>query len=607
MPPKVTQRERLDLYTDELVRARHYRDEHEIDASWTSLVDLYAGRNIFPDRSDLSSEDRIKINIAFSTINVMFPSISVRLPKMTVTATEPSNEDRAVFVQSILNFYWDRFHFHDPMRKAVKDSLIVGHGWVKALWVYQSETEELSDSDFAERFIRMIEYNRSQGIEKTDEEVGKQILASREMVKLDRPNVERVSPHDMYVNPEATNMGDARWVAQRLIRHIDEVRDNTAYSKAAREAIQPGLTTLSTDDERWERGQDRNSPELCEIWEFYDLAEGQMCVFGEGHDKYLVKPREMPYAFGHPFEMIRNYEVPEEFYPMGDLEEIEPLVKEISKTRSEMMNHRTKYARKYVARASALGQGDEQKLMSKEDGVVILVENDSVPLDQVVQPVQQIGMDPGLYAWSDQIFKDIQEVSGVSEFQRGTSGNIRRTATEAALIQDALNARSADKLASVEQFISNISRKVLLLCQQFLTGNQVARIAGRDGQQLWLPYTRDDIIGEYDFKVEGGSTQPTNESFRRQNAMALASVAMPFIQLGVGNPQEVFRHLLKEGFGIRNPEKFLQQAGGLPGMAAQQPSPGQGADAPQPSQAARRDADVAASDQFQAFGDFGAQ
>jgi hypothetical protein len=43
---------------------------------------------------------------------------------------------------------------------------------------------------------------------------------------------------------------------------------------------------------------------------------------------------------------------------------------------------------------------------------------------------------------------DIDSVSGVSEYQRGALPEIRRTATEAGIIQDAANARSSDKLGN---------------------------------------------------------------------------------------------------------------------------------------------------------------
>jgi Na+-transporting NADH:ubiquinone oxidoreductase subunit NqrC len=586
-----TQKSRLDAYQEELQRSRRWRDNVGYDDVWREQIGLYRGDSIFP--AGVSSEDRISVNIAFSTLNVIFPSVSVTNPKILVLPTKPDTEARSVFVEAILNYYWEHYGFHEPFRRAVKDFLTVGHGWCKVMWNFSEVDRELSEEEFQQAFARVVEQQLTnpEMEQLSDEEIAQGLLDNAGTVTRDQPIVQRVSPFDMFVNPEATDMDDARWVCQRVVRRIEEIRGDKNYSRTAREKVQAGLQLRGESDDRYDH--ENVDPELAEVWEFYDLVEETMCVFAPGSEEYLIKPRPLPFAFGHPYVMIRNYDVPDEFYPMGDLEQIAPLVKELSKTRSEMMNHRAKYARKYLARKRAIARGDIDKITSRKDGQVVFVEDDNTPLNDVIIPIPQVGMDPGLYNWSAQIEDDINEVSGVSEFARGSAPSIRRTATEASLIQDATNARSADKLARVEDFISRIGKRLLQVTQQFLTAESVARVVGRDGASIWVPYTRSDIEGEFDFRVEAGSTQPSNESFRRQQALALAQVALPFVEAGIANPQELFRHLLKDGFGIANPEKFMAQQQQAAGPEEAEAAGGQGADAPQPTSTARADAGVA--------------
>jgi hypothetical protein len=40
-------------------------------------------------------------------------------------------------------------------------------------------------------------------------------------------------------------------------------------------------------------------------------------LFCNGSDKFLVNPTEIPFAFGHPFVMLRNYDIPELFLSNG--------------------------------------------------------------------------------------------------------------------------------------------------------------------------------------------------------------------------------------------------------------------------------------------------
>lgn len=604
-PKQKPQAELLSYYGQELERSKEWRETEGHDDVWTDMVDLYRGESIFPT-AGRSSEDRIAINQAFSTINVIYPAVSVSRPEITVAANQPELETRAVFVQAMVNHQWERYRFQEPFRRAVKDSLIIGHGWCKMLWSYEETEKELTEEEFALRFQTALIDEQALAAEEerdpvSDAELARQVISASKETIVDRPVMERISPHDMFVNPEATSLEDARWVAQRIVRHIDDVKTDPAYSRKARENAMPGLTLA--DPQYARHDENYKSNELVEVFEFYDLARQTMCTFTAGAAEYLIRPRKMPYAFGHPFEQIRNYEVPDHFYPMGDLEMIAPLVKELSKTRSEMMNHRARYARKYLARKAAISKSDLSKIASKRDGEVIFVEDDSVPLQDVIQPVNQIGMDPGLYNWSQAIENDIEDISGITEFMRGGGGQIRRTATEASLLQDAANVRTAEKLDRVETFIANLATKLLQINQQYVTGEQAAKVIGRDGANLWVPYTREDIKGQYEFRVEAGSTVPKNETFRRQSALGMLQAMGPFIQTGQVNVEELLRVVLRDGFAIKNPEKFLapqpqmqQMPGGVNGQAMQALGAGGGVgpDAPQLEPQAQADADAAA-------------
>jgi hypothetical protein len=120
------------------------------------------------------------------------------------------------------------------------------------------------------------------------------------------------------------------------------------------------------------------------------------------------------------------------------------------------------------------------------------------------------------------------------------------------------NARSADKLALVEQMISEMARRTVQLAQEFLTTEQIARVVGPDGVPTWVPFDREQIEGEFDFQVEAGSTQPQNESFRRQSAMQMMDAMAPFVEMGVVDPMKLAEHVLRNGFGVKDPGMFIQ-------------------------------------------------
>ena len=564
---KQSKSEKLKRYRNRLNHARRWREEEGYDDTWGRMLDLYKGKH-FPE--GLDDEDRIAINIAFSTINVIFPSISVNHPKIEVMANRPEDEDRAVITEAIINYWWRHYDFRTPFRRAAKDFLVIGHGWVKVGYRFVEKFEAMDPEEKRESIAEMTSQTDLYAADNpelaaslpTDEEIEANVPDSKAVIVEDRPFLERISPFDMFVDPEATSLEDAKWIAQRIVRSLEEVKEDQRYRSSARRSVKADAA-LSADwmSESQRKKMDSDLDRIT-VWEFYDLQDETICVFTEGADDYLIEPREMPYAFGHPYEFIANYEVPDEFYPIGDLEMVEAPQQELNKTRSQMMNHRKKYGRKYLYRASALGPDGRQGLESNEDNIAIEVIDDNLPLQDILMPVPITPMSGDLYQYSQIIESDMDKVSGVNEYARGATPEVRRTATEAAMIQDASNARSADKLALIELGIGKIARKVLMLAQQYMTDKQVARVVGAEGQQFWFDYEVEDIEGEYDFSVEGGSTQPQNDTFRRQQAVAMMNSLSPLIGTVI-DPAQIAKHVLQFGFGIKSPGKFI-----LPPMPA---------------------------------------
>jgi hypothetical protein len=261
--------------------------------------------------------------------------------------------------------------------------------------------------------------------------------------------------------------------------------------------------------------------------------------------------------------MIRNHDVPDEFYPMGELEAIEPLQRELNETRSQMMNHRKRFSRKYLFKESAFDSQGRSLLSSEEDNVMIPVMSDE-HLQNVIQPLPAVITPPEFYNQSNLISNDIETISGVSEYMRGQLPTMRRTATEASMIADAANSRSADKLAIIEGAISRVAERMVQLAQQFMDTEQVARVMGKNGDPVWVTFDTDYISGEFDFEVEAGSTAPNNESFRRQQALQLVDAMAPFASMGIINMEKLVSHVLQVGFGVKNPESFLNQQQPMP-------------------------------------------
>lgn len=543
---RISNQELITRYREKIEQSRRWRREDNYDKTWKRMIDMYRGKQFL----HTSDQDRMLINDAFATINVIWPSVSVNHPKITVNARRYEDAPKAIVTEEVVNYWWRHYECQSEFRRAVKDMLIVGHGWLKTGYRFVEKTE-------GEEYDTADELAAPESI--TESEI---------IITEDRPFVERISPFDVFVDADATSISDMRWIAQRIRRPLTDVKKDKRYNSQARRDASPSHYTKWGQDNNMPRRSEKAEDGYVEIWEFYDIDRGTISIFCDGSDKFLVTPTEIPFAFGHPFVMLRNYEIPEHFYPMGELEAIEPLQMELNETRTQMMNHRKRFSRKWLYKESAFDAEGRSALESDEDNVLVPVISEE-GLGGVVAPMPAVISPPEFYNQSSLITNDIDRISGISEYSRGALPEIRRTATEAGIIQDAANARASDKLAIIEKAIADAARRLVMLAQQYMTGEQAVRVAGKDATNVWVDFDRDYIQGEFDFEVEAGSTQPINESFRRQMALQVVDAMAPFAQAGILDMAKLATYVLQQGFGIKSAAGFIT----APPPPAPEPAP----------------------------------
>lgn len=537
------------------------------------MIDLYRGRHY----DSVSKSDKLVVNMAFANINVIAPAIAVNSPKFMVNARHPDVAPNAVIAQEVLNYEWRVYNFQAEFRAATDDKLMIGHGWVKVGYKYVSHQTEVSAVEPEDNDPEVDVEGKEQPDDPSTE--------TNQIVTEDRCTVERISPFDIFVDPDARRPKELRWIAQRIVRPLADVKKDASYSAKARKAVEGTLSSRWESQNEPAAGSKPESEKLgyVEVWEFWDIKRGTVQTFTLAGEEFLRPPKKSPYPFRSPFYMLRDYDVPDEFYPMGELEAVEVLQHELNETRNQMLNHRKKFSRKWLYRKSAFTKDGVDALESSEDNVMVPVELDE-DIRNVISELPATIVPPEFYNQSSMIQADINLVTAVSEYARGQQPNIRRTATEAAMIQDGMQARAADKLAKVERELADIGMMLMQTIQTFTTGEKVMRIAGADGVMHWAFYERDHIAGQFDFEVEAGSTQPQNETMKRQSAMQLVDALAPFA--AVVNMPELAKYLLQEGFGVRSPERFItvpppMPAPGVPAEAPMDPSQQQGI--PQPA------------------------
>ena len=528
------------------------RDEYA--PVWNRMINLYRGKQY----RSTAPFDRMLVNIAFATINTLYPSVSIGRPKIVVNPRGPEDADKSVIAEAIVNYWWEHYQCQEEFQLAVRDFLILGHGWVKSGYRYVEEDVVIEETD-----DEAASKDKAVNIAETD------IIVTE-----DRPFIERIDPFNMFVDPEGTTMKDIRWIAQRVRRPLKDVKNDKRYDFGARQEVTGSTVSQYNDGRQYKSMDSAYEPEsFADIIEFYDLDKKTMCIFAaEGGDKFLVKPTEIPFAFGHPFTMLRNYDIPGYFYPMGELEAIEPLQYELNETRTQMMNHRKRYSRKYLYKENAFDDFGRNALASDEDNAMVPVKGDE-NLANVVAPMPALINPPDFYNQSSLIISDIDRVTGLSDYQRGILPEVRRTATEASILQGVADSRAAEKLTLIEKGIATVAFRLIKLAQQFMTEEQTVRVTDKRGAWAWVNFDSEYIDGEFDFTVEAGSTVPQNEGFRRQRALQLVDAMAPFAQAGVVRLDALAKLVLEQGFGVKDADNYLNKPEPEPAPQGQPPMP----------------------------------
>ena len=142
--------------------------------------------------------------------------------------------------------------------------------------------------------------------------------------------VEHVSPFDVFVDPEARRMEDARWIARRRVLPLEEVLDNPAYRN--KKNLQGDTPYPSVEGvpkppgiPGYQEGQTIHPPEheRVTLWEYYNLKTRTVCVFTANHDRFLMEADWLMPFQGSPFIPLVDYVVPDSLWGYGEVKLIE--------------------------------------------------------------------------------------------------------------------------------------------------------------------------------------------------------------------------------------------------------------------------------------------
>ncbi len=449
---KLTRAHRKDveaLWEDVLV-GQEFRKHREI--LWRRSEKQYQGNTGYG--SDDTTSDLVNVNVSFSTANTIMPHITGREPEfMVIPFSKDATSKNARIQQAFLNRKWR--HKAVGAQKGLKaagfDYIIYGDGYLKTTWSI---------------------IDRPIGVD--------------EVSTIVEEHVDRLSPWDVWIDPNSTGIADARWVAIRLWLTEDEARQDESYKIPAGYQFTTIDPTKNDDDsgEMPYHATQGGKRKWVVLFELYDVTNKIMYVVpGEG-DKMPWKVIE---GITIPVEQIGNYIIPQSPYHMGDLEQIYSVQVEIDKTRSQLVTHRKRNVSKILIKKDSMTPEAISAMQSSVVGEMVPIKGDGL-LTDLVAPVQLAPLAGEVYESSRQAQQDVYEITGISEYQRGTAPDITRTATEAQIMQGSANVKLDAKLNTIEEALRNVGEYLLAIARDVYPETDVNEMAmfigGADGRAI---------------------------------------------------------------------------------------------------------------------------
>lgn len=413
------------------------------------------------------------------------------------------------------------------------------------------------------------------------DETGNPIMEPEFLPANESYRVTRIHPDDFLVDDDAGPLNeDVGWKAQRIKRRLEDVKKDSRYTRAGRDAVQ--ATEVSDEDQKEREHRKKGlasmdksdvEPDICVLWEVYDIRNKQWLVVAEGCHEFLIYPEATPQGIERdPFVDLRFTMRDDSWYPLPPVSQWLDPQREYCELRSKILVHRKRFNRKYTAYAPAFDDPMETlaKLEIGEDGTV-LMQNQPI---QTVYPIQDAPLDQNHILELSAIRQDFMDLA-VGPNQRGATAGVD-SATEAGILEKRAQIREGDKLGLVSDFLVDVARKLDQIVQANITQDQAVKIAGPMGEQWQVVRARDydEIAGEYDYSIDVGQTTPQLPEIERAQWMAFLQLIANAPQLAL-SPALLKRmaelHHISDELMLQEINKIAQQmmSGMLPGAQGQ--------------------------------------
>ena len=502
------------IWLDWIKISKKFFDENFYNKA-KEMVRMYEGDH-FPG---LPEDMAVVINYCFATVKAILPQIYYQDPYFFITpGDEVTSEENSNAAQSVLNYFWYTMRLKKQIKKIALDALVYGYGIGKE--GYFTKTKKITSESGAEHTEKIIE---------------------------EHPFFIRTSPLDVVTDTNIKNFSDKRWIATRYSLPLYEVKEKYENTGELKGTYLPKNLNEDTIKSMNLKNSTIDSLKLVEFWEILDIVDNKIYVVTDETEKFLRKD-DSPYNIkGGNYKFLVFNEVPDKLFPLSDLSQISKINLEIDKTRSQLMNHRSKSQRKIIYETDIFeNERAKANFLNEEDLQMVGVKPGRAQTGFYVFNPSMV--DANLYNIDALSKDDLNNISAVGYQQRAAESPTEKTATESQIIDRNANLRNSERIDAVTDFCIDVAKDWLSILQDHLTKEVAIKIT-KEGKERFEKFTKESIKGEHNIRIDIGSMAKPNTGEDRAMVLEFANIALKATdEKGklIINPEGLIKVLIKK-------------------------------------------------------------
>lgn len=279
-------------------------------------------------------------------------------------------------------------------------------------------------------------------------------------------------------------------------------------------------------------------------------------VLIDGVDQFVEKTNASPFQtvlpsgrlsadsmIGYPIHPLAIRTVPDSAYVPSDATMTRPLVRELCKFRTQLVQEREANRPRIAYDASKITPETLRRIEEGTIGSMIPVQEDALAngIDRIMAQVTQGSQTRGSYSANDYIQHDLDKTLGVDATGAGVAGKGERTATEISAVDRLRNARlDAERRRVLQWYLKGVEKYSALVCR-FMTPQLAIPYIGQQAAQTWAQWDKKTWDGRFVFHARP-------DSQIRLDAATERKFALDVYQMTVRDPRANGEYLLRNLF-----------------------------------------------------------